>query len=100
MSLSNIATRSVQIIFAAVVTGLSIDLARGHKQGGVPITLGYVSFVGCASLLAAFSGLAATWIEFLQGPIGLAVDGFITLVNLAGGLVSWLFFAFTKEACH
>jgi hypothetical protein len=86
-SISNLAVRAVQIVFAAIVAGLSIDLARGHKDGAVPIALGYVSFVGCVSLLAAFIGLAATWIEFLQGPIGLLVDGFITVVNLAGGVL-------------
>jgi hypothetical protein len=87
-ALVNFALRGTQIIFAAIVTGLSIDLARGHHWGGLPVILGYVCFVGCVSLLAGFAGLAASWITILQGKIGLLMDGFITIVNLAGGLVS------------
>jgi hypothetical protein len=87
-ALVNFAIRGTQIIFAAIVTGLSIDLARGHHWGGLPVILGYVCFVGCVSLLAGFAGLAASWITILQGKIGLLIDGFITAVNLAGGLVS------------
>lgn len=89
-ALVNFAIRGAQIIFAAIVTGLSIDLARGHHWGALPVILGYVCFVGCVSLLAGFAGLASTWIEFLQGKIGLLIDAFITVVNLAGGLVNLL----------
>jgi len=87
-SLVNFGIRGAQIIFAAIVTGLSIDLARGHHWGGLPVILGYVCFVGCVSLLAGFAGLASSWIEVLQGKIGLILDGFVTAANLAGGLVS------------
>lgn len=85
--IANFAIRGAQIIFAAIVTGLSIGLARGHHWGNLPVILGYVSFVGCVSLLAGFAGLASAWIDALQGKIGLIIDGFIMLVNLAGGLV-------------
>ncbi|KAF2677768.1 hypothetical protein K458DRAFT_318698 [Lentithecium fluviatile CBS 122367] len=86
-AIANIGIRAAQLIFAAIVCGLSIDLAKGHKNGGLPVTLGYVSFVGCVSLLAGFVGLASTWVEKLQGKIGLIVDGFIMVANLAGGLL-------------
>jgi hypothetical protein len=88
--LVNFIIRGAQIICAAIVCGLSIDLARGHHWGGLPVILGYVSFVGCASLLGAFAGLASSWIDVLSGMIGLLIDGFIILINLAGGLVSRL----------
>jgi hypothetical protein len=87
-AITHFAIRGAQIIFAAIVCGLSIDLARGHHWGGLPVILGYVSFVGCVSLLAAFVGLASMWVELLQGTIGLIIDGVILVVNLAGGLVS------------
>lgn len=87
-AIANFAVRGFQVIFAACITGLFVDLARGHKWDGTPITLGYTAFVGCVSLIAAFLGIAGEFIQFLQGYIGLALDGFIGLLNLAGGVVS------------
>jgi hypothetical protein len=80
--------RAAQIVFAAVVTGLSINLAHGHHWGPVPAALGFVSFVGCFSLLGAFVGVAAEFVDLLKGPIGMAVDGLVLILNLAGGVVS------------
>ncbi|KAF2254646.1 hypothetical protein BU26DRAFT_527666 [Trematosphaeria pertusa] len=85
--ITKLAVRGFQIIFAAVVTGLSIDLAKGHHWGGLPVTLGYVSFVGCISLLAGFAGVAAVFVSSLQGHIEMLMDGFIMLLNLAGGVL-------------
>ncbi|KAF2642984.1 hypothetical protein P280DRAFT_505236 [Massarina eburnea CBS 473.64] len=86
-TLVNFAVRAAQIAFAAVVTGLSISISQGHHWGGLPFILGYVSFVGCVTLLGAFAGLAATWVELLQGTIGMLVDAIILVFNLAGGVV-------------
>ncbi|KAF1958588.1 hypothetical protein CC80DRAFT_15101 [Byssothecium circinans] len=83
----NFPIRGAQIVFAVIVTGLSINLAHGHEWGSAPFVLGYVSFVGCITLLGALAGLAAMWVDFLQGVIGMALDGLILILNLAGGVV-------------
>ncbi|KAJ4286715.1 hypothetical protein N0V90_012967 [Kalmusia sp. IMI 367209] len=84
----NFALRGFQIVFASVVLGLSVGLIRGQAKGlNSPISLRYASFVGGVSLITAFVGIAAEWISVLQGMIGLAIDGVVTLINIAGGVL-------------
>ena len=80
--------RGFQFLFGIIVLGLSVTLIRGHHWGSTPASLGFAAFVGGISILGAFIGLAATWASFLEGVIGLAVDGLIALINIAGGIVS------------
>lgn len=89
-SLINIVLRGAQALFGIIVLGLSITLIRGHHWGGLPASLGYGAFVGGLSVLAALIGLAATWFDFLGGMIGLVIDAFVALINIAGGVVSLL----------
>jgi hypothetical protein len=89
-SIVNFALRGFQALFAIVVLGLSITLIRGHEWGSLPASLGFGAFVGGISLVAALIGLAATWVEFLGGLIGLVIDGVIALINIAGGVVCTL----------
>jgi len=86
------ALRGAQVLFSVVVLGLSVGLIMDHKTGGLPATLGYVAFVGGISLLGAFIGIAAHWVELLQGIIGAGIDAFLTVLNIAGGIVSNLFY--------
>lgn len=83
-----LALRGTQALFAVVVLGLSVGLITDHKTGSLPITLGYAAFVGGISLLGAFIGIAANWVELLQGIIGAGIDAFLTILNIAGGIVS------------
>lgn len=85
--LIHIVLRGSQIAFAAIVFGLSVHLVREQIRGSAPISLGYASFVGAASLVGAFIGMAGNFIDSLQGVIGLAIDGFLVLANLAGGVL-------------
>lgn len=88
-ALVNFALRGAQALFAIIVLGLSVGLIRGQKWPGshIPVTHGYAAFVGGATLLGAFIGIASNWFELLQGIIGGAIDAFLTLINIAGGIV-------------
>lgn len=87
----NFALRGSQAVFAAVVLGLSVTLCKDQIiDGTLPASLGYVAFVGGISFVAAFIGVASTWVELLQGVIGAGIDAFILVLNLAGGIVSLL----------
>lgn len=82
--------RGFQALFAIVVLGLSVTLIRGHHWGNLPAVLGFSAFVGGLSFLAALVGLAGSFFSFLEGTIGLIIDGVVAVINIAGGIV-WFF---------
>jgi hypothetical protein len=84
----NWALRAFQALFGIVILGLSVTLIRGHHWGSLPSSIGYAAFVGGVTILAALVGVAATWVSFLEGVVGLAVDGIVAILNIAGGIVS------------
>lgn len=86
--IANFALRGFQFLFGIVVLGLSVTLIRGHHWGSTPASLGFAAFVGGISILASLIGLAGTWVSFLEGVVGLAIDGVVALINIAGGVVS------------
>lgn len=86
--LINWVLRGFQFLFGVVILGLCITLIRGHHWGELPASLGYGAFVGCVTILAALVGIAAVWLEFLDGIISLAVDALTAILNLAGAVVS------------
>ncbi|KAK3217433.1 hypothetical protein GRF29_1g3057418 [Pseudopithomyces chartarum] len=86
--LVNFVLRGFQLVFASVVLGLSVSLVRAQAEGSnSPISLRYASFVGGLTFIAAIIGIAAEWVSVLQGKVGLLIDGIVTLVNVAGGVL-------------
>jgi len=83
------AARGFQIIFSAVVLGLSVTLAKGQIEGSVPATTGYGSFIGAIGIIGGFIGIAGLFVELLAGIVGWAIDALIALLLLAGGL-AWV----------
>jgi len=83
------AARGFQILFSAVVLGLSVTLAKGQIEGSVPATTGYGSFIGAIGIVGGFVGIAGLFVEFLAGIVGWAIDALIALLLLAGGL-AWV----------
>lgn len=79
--------RGAQALFGIVVLGLSVTLIRGHHWGDLPASLGFGTFIGGLSFVAALAGVAGIWFEFLGGMVGLVIDSVVALVNLAGGVV-------------
>jgi len=78
--------RFFQIIFSVVVLGISITLAKGQGHGAVPATTGYAAFAGAFGILAGLVGVAALFVEFLNGIISWAFDGLAAVVLVAGGI--------------
>jgi hypothetical protein len=86
----NWALRAFQFLFGVVILGLSVTLIRGHHWGSLPSSLGYAVFVGGVTIVAALVGVAAVWVTFLEGIVGLAIDVVVAILNAAGGIVSRL----------
>jgi hypothetical protein len=80
------ALRFFQLIFSAVVLGLSISLAKGQVVGSAPATTGYSGFCGAFGIIAAVIGIAAIFFEGVNGIITWIADGLAALVLLAGGI--------------
>ena len=88
--LVNFIVRGFQFIFGVVILGLSVSMIRDHHWGNLPSTLGFAAAVGGVTILGALIGITATWISLLEGFVGLIVDGFVAIINAAGGIVSEL----------
>ena len=86
-TLANWVCRAFQLLFGIVILGLSVTLIRGHHWGALPATLGYAAFLGGVTIIAALVGVAAVWITFLEGIVGMAIDVLAALLNIAGGIV-------------
>ncbi|KAH6878129.1 marvel domain-containing protein [Alternaria rosae] len=85
--LLNFVVRGFQALFGIVVLGISVSLIRGHHWGGLPASLGFSAFVGGVTILGAAIGVAGLFFSFLDGMIGLIVDGAVAVINAAGGIV-------------
>ncbi|KAL1964225.1 hypothetical protein VTN77DRAFT_7183 [Rasamsonia byssochlamydoides] len=78
--------RIFQCLFAIVVLGLSVTLAKGQVVNSVPATTGYGAFTGGLGILAALIGFGSLFVDSLNGIITWALDGLASLAFLAGGL--------------
>jgi len=81
-----LALRALQIIFAVIVLGLSVSLAKGQDRGKAPSQTDFAAFCGGCGLVFAAIGVVACFIEVLQGIIMTVLDGIATLFTLAGGI--------------
>ncbi|KAI4951055.1 hypothetical protein J4E86_007564 [Alternaria arbusti] len=88
--LLNFVVRGFQALFGIVVLGISVSLIRGHHWGGLPASLGFSAFVGGVTILGAALGVAGLFFSFLDGMIGLIVDGVVAVINAAGGIIKVL----------
>lgn len=79
--------RVVQLIFAAIVLGLSIAAVRWQYYHSVPATNGFASFAGAFGVFAGLMGFAAIWISPLGGIVMSIIDSLATICFLAGGIV-------------
>lgn len=84
----NFVVRGFQALFGVVVLGISVSLIRGHHWGSLPASLGFSAFVGGVTILGAALGVAALFLTFLDGMVGLIIDALVALINAAGGIVS------------
>jgi hypothetical protein len=87
LSLGFLIFMSIQLLFAIVVLGLSVTLAKGQRYGSVPAATGYAAFTGGTAIVAALVGCAALYREALNGIISWTTDALASLALLAGGIV-------------
>lgn len=81
--------RGFQALFGIVVLGISITLIRGIHWGNIPFSLGFPAFVGGFTVLMAIISALLSWRDICQGKIAAAIDTFVALLNLSGGVVSY-----------
>ncbi|KAF9883248.1 hypothetical protein FE257_003804 [Aspergillus nanangensis] len=86
MQLITAIIRVLQFIFAVIVLGLSVSLAKGQVLGNVPPVTGYAAFTGGLGIIAAIVGVTALFVSSLEGLITWALDGVACLAFLAGGI--------------
>ncbi|KAF2756494.1 hypothetical protein EJ05DRAFT_66086 [Pseudovirgaria hyperparasitica] len=79
-------TRAFQLIFAAIVLGLSVSMTQWQAVGKAPATTGYAAFCGGWGLVAAAIGLIASFIEAIPALVIIAIDALSALIFLAGGI--------------
>lgn len=79
--------RVLQLIFGAIVLGISIKAIQWQWTGAAPATTSYSAFAGAFGIVAALVGAAAVKIERIPGLIVAGIDGLAALLMLAGGIV-------------
>ncbi|KAK3075044.1 hypothetical protein LTR53_002015 [Teratosphaeriaceae sp. CCFEE 6253] len=84
--LANLITRGLQIVFGAVVLGLSITAIQWQHFGSAPATSSYSAFAGAFAILAGLIGIAAGFFDAIPQLIMAIVDGLASLLLLAGGI--------------
>lgn len=85
--IANLVLRGFQALFAIVVIGLSVTLIRGHHWGSLPWQLGFACFAGGLAFIAALIGLAGSFFSFLEGMVGMIIDGVVAVFNILGGII-------------
>ncbi|RDW89628.1 hypothetical protein BP6252_01660 [Coleophoma cylindrospora] len=83
---ATIILRALQLIFSGVVLGLSVYLAHNYGYGHAVAQLRYGAFCGALGLLVSFVGIAAAFLDVLQGMVMSVVDALAALLLLAGGI--------------
>ncbi|MCJ1364902.1 hypothetical protein MMC16_004019 [Acarospora aff. strigata] len=79
--------RAIQLIFGAIVLGLSVTLIKGQVYGSAPSQTNFSAFAGGWGILIALVGIAATtFFGALEGIAMLALDALALLCYLAAGI--------------
>ncbi|GAB7362918.1 hypothetical protein MBLNU230_g3219t1 [Neophaeotheca triangularis] len=78
--------RGLQLIFGAIVLGLSIRAIQWQRTGSAPATTSYSAFAGAFCMLVALVGIAAVWIHKLAGLIMAGIDTLASILLVAGGI--------------
>ncbi|KAL4812443.1 marvel domain-containing protein [Aspergillus spinulosporus] len=88
MQITNVIFRVFQAIFAIIVFGISVDLARGQdpKVQSIPPATGYAAFCGGFGTLVSLIGIVSLFISSLEGLITLALDALSGVTMLASGI--------------
>jgi hypothetical protein len=86
--IATLVVRFFQILFAIVVLGLSITMAKWQVFGKPPPTTEYGAFSGGFAFLVGLVGVAAVFVEAIPGLIMAGLDALAAILTLAAGIVS------------
>ncbi|KAI0550339.1 hypothetical protein F4679DRAFT_594787 [Xylaria curta] len=86
LSVIGIALRTVLLLIASVVLGLSVTLARHQVTGEVPPQTAFGTFVGAAGFFASVIGMAALWFDSISGKGLLGLDAVVSIFHLAAAI--------------
>lgn len=86
--IATLVARFFQILFAIVVLGLSVTMAKWQFFGDSPATTDYGAFSGGFAFLVGLVGLAAVFIEAIPAVIVAGADALAAVLTLAAGIVS------------
>jgi len=78
--------RAFQLLFAIVILGVSVNLAKGQHIGMVPIRTGLSAAAGALGMLASLVGIAAIVLSSIPEIVTWGLDGIAGIVFLAGGI--------------
>ncbi|KAK4549532.1 hypothetical protein LTR36_006529 [Oleoguttula mirabilis] len=84
--ITSLAVRFFQLVFGAVVLGLSITAIEWQYFGSAPATTTYCAFAGAFGMLTALIGTAAIFVEAVPDLIMAIVDALASVLFLAGGI--------------
>ena len=87
-TITALVVRILQIIFGAIVLGLSIKAIKWQRYGSAPATTSYSAFAGAFGILTALVGIATIFMEAVPDLIMAIVDALASILFLAGGTVS------------
>jgi len=86
LKIALLGVRGIQILFSAVVLGLSITLGKGQVVGHWPTTYSYAAFLGGFGMIAGAFGILCVFVHLFDHTIiNLAIDGVVALLYIAGG---------------
>ncbi|KAJ9150418.1 hypothetical protein NKR23_g3686 [Pleurostoma richardsiae] len=88
LSLVAIVTRAFQIIFGAVILGISVTLIKAQVYGDAPVTTKYSAFCGAFAIFVGLTGLLLLFVESIPFVIALGIDALGTVLLLAAG-IAW-----------
>ncbi|EAA32654.1 hypothetical protein GE21DRAFT_6701 [Neurospora crassa] len=83
-----IGLRGLQILFGAVIVGLSAQFITAQKVGSAATTTQYSVFTGTYAILEGFLGIVALFLSSFPDIVVLGADAIGALVLLAGG-IAW-----------
>ena len=87
--IATLAVRFFQILFAIIVLGLSVTMAKWQFFGKPPATTEYGAFSGGFAFLVGIIGAAAIFISAIPPIIVAGADALAAVLTLAAGIVSY-----------
>ncbi|KAF2230902.1 hypothetical protein EV356DRAFT_535986 [Viridothelium virens] len=84
--IGTLVARFFQILFAIVVLGLSVTMAKWQRFGSPPATTEYGAFSGGFAFLVGLLGIVAVFLDAIPAIIVAGADALAAILTLAAGI--------------